>query len=389
MSKKVVVAMSGGVDSSVAAALMKQDGYDVTGVMLKLWNGSAANNESGCCSLDAAEDARRVAQVLDIPFYVLNFADRFSGTVIANFKAQYSAGLTPNPCVECNRSIKFHALMERARAWGADLLATGHYARIEESEGEFRLLKGSDAGKDQSYVLYMLTREELASARFPVGEYSKSEIRDMARSLGLRVAEKPESQDLCFVPAGDTHTFISETIPAASRPGPIVNSQGERLGTHRGFGHYTVGQRRGLGIGAGLPLYVTEIRATDNTIVVGSQDDGLASEITLSGATLVRPVAPQPRPRTGAKDGGAFSASVMTRYRGPQEQAEITIEGTRAFVRFARPVKRPAPGQAAVFYRDDEVLGGGIIETRATEHAGPNERNAVEKVGDMIERGRP
>ncbi|MGH2772160.1 MAG: tRNA 2-thiouridine(34) synthase MnmA [Actinomycetota bacterium] len=355
MKRKVVVAMSGGVDSSVAAALMKQDGYDVTGVMLKLWKGAAANNESGCCSVDAADDARRVAQVLDIPFYVLNFADRFSDTVIANFKAQYSAGLTPNPCVECNRSVKFRALMDRAKAWGADLLATGHYARIAESEGRLRLFRGSDAGKDQSYVLYMLTQQELACARFPVGEYSKGEIRDIARSLGLRVAGKAESQDLCFVPAGDTHSFISDSIPAASRPGPIVDHEGERLGTHRGFGHYTVGQRRGLGIGNGLPLYVTEVRATDNTIVVGSQDEGLVTEITLSGANLVSPVAPEPRET-------AFVASVMTRYRGPEEPAQIAIEGTRALVRFPRPVRRPAPGQAAVFYRGDEVLGGGIIE---------------------------
>ncbi|HEX2179869.1 MAG TPA: tRNA 2-thiouridine(34) synthase MnmA, partial [Actinomycetota bacterium] len=281
--RRAVVAMSGGVDSSVAAALMKEDGYEVTGIMLKLWKGAAANNESGCCSVDAAEDARRVAQVLDIPFYVLNFADEFSATVIDNFTRQYAAGLTPNPCVECNRSIKFAALLDRARQYDAEVLATGHYARTDRAGGRYRLLRAREHGKDQSYVLYMLGQAELELARFPVGEYSKPEIRGIAESLGLRTAHKPESQDLCFVPNGDTHRFIAEQVPEGSVPGPIVTPDGRELGRHRGFAHYTVGQRKGLGIGVGLPLYVTEVRASDNTVVVAEGGEMKVDEVQVDG----------------------------------------------------------------------------------------------------------
>ena len=347
---KAVVAMSGGVDSSVAAALMKEDGYEVTGIMLKLWRGEAANNESGCCSVDAAEDARRVAQVLDIPFYVLNFADRFSSTVIENFTRGYAAGLTPNPCVECNRSIKFSALLDRSRQYEAEVLATGHYSRTELYRGRFRLLRARQAEKDQSYVLHMLGQEELAMARFPVGNYSKPEIRQIAASLGLRTAGKPESQDLCFVPGGDTHAFISKQLPEGSTPGPVVDAQGRRVGTHRGFAHYTVGQRKGLGVGGGLPLYVVEVRSSDNTLVVAGAGDMKVDRIDVGGVSLV----------SGLR-GAQFQASVMTRYRGSEHPATVRVEGSRATVTFEEPQPRPAPGQAAVFYRGEEVVGGGTI----------------------------
>ncbi|MEX2588304.1 MAG: tRNA 2-thiouridine(34) synthase MnmA [Actinomycetota bacterium] len=350
MSKpKAVVAMSGGVDSSVAAALMKEDGYDVTGIMLKLWKGAAANNDSGCCSVDAAEDARRVAQVLDIPFYVLNFADQFSRTVIEDFKQQYGRGMTPNPCVVCNRSIKFEALLERAHAYGAHVLATGHYARTLLRDGRYRLQRAVQAGKDQSYVLYMLGQQQLQMARFPVGSYPKEEIRQIAESLDLRTANKPESQDLCFVPGGDSHAFVSQNVPQGSVSGPIVTADGRRLGTHKGFAHYTIGQRKGLGVSAGLPLYVKEIRAGDNTVVVADAEHLRVDGMDLDQVSFV----------AGAP--GEFRASVMTRYRGAEVPATVRADGGSARVDFDEPQPRPAPGQAAVFYDGDEVLGGGTI----------------------------
>lgn len=354
MKRKAIVAMSGGVDSSVAAALMKEDGYEVTGIMLKLWKGEAANNESGCCSVDAAEDARRVAQVLDIPFYVLNFADQFSRTVIDNFTSQYAAGLTPNPCVECNRSIKFAALLDRARAYDAGILATGHYARTDQVGGRYRLRRASEPGKDQSYVLYMLGQPELELARFPVGEYPKAEIREIARSLGLRTADKPESQDLCFVPEGDSHAFIRERVPAGSVPGPIVTDKGEKLGTHKGFAHYTVGQRKGLGVGVGVPLYVREIRAADNTVVVAGAGQLETRSMVVGDLSFVAGGCPD-----------TFRTSVMTRYRGTEVPVTVTVTGTSAQVEFDEPQPRPAPGQTAVFYDGDEVMGGGAIHSVA------------------------
>ncbi|CAN5879418.1 tRNA 2-thiouridine(34) synthase MnmA [soil metagenome] len=350
MKKRAVVAMSGGVDSSVAAALMKQDGYDVTGIMLKLWKGAAAGNQSGCCSVDAAEDARRVAQVLDIPFYVLNFADEFTGTVIDNFKRQYAAGLTPNPCVECNRSIKFAMLLDRARQYDAEVLATGHYARTACVDGRYRLLRARERSKDQSYVLHMLGQAELELARFPVGEYPKSQIRQIAASLGLRTANKPESQDLCFVPDGDTHSFIADQIPEGSVPGRIVNADGNQVGTHKGFAHYTVGQRKGLGIGLGVPLYVAEIRSDDNTVVVAGAGEMKVDRIRVEDVNFV-----------GSPPEGKFRTSVMSRYRGREAPATVAVAGKVATVTYDEPQDRPAPGQTAVFYDGEEVVGGGTI----------------------------
>jgi len=350
MKPKAVVAMSGGVDSSVAAALMKDAGYDVTGIMLKLWKGAAANNESGCCSVDAAEDARRVAQVLDIPFYVLNFADHFAATVIANFKQEYAKGRTPNPCVQCNRSVKFATLMERAKSYGATVLATGHYARVAGSDNGFSLSRGLDPDKDQSYVLYMLDQGELAHAKFPVGEYRKSEIREIASSLGLRVAGKAESQEICFVPDGDSHAFIQEHVTGGSEPGPILGQDGVRLGTHRGVAHYTVGQRRGLGIGAGFPLYVREINAENNTLLVAPLSEMLSIGMEVEEVSFVAGRSP-----------AWFRAGVMTRYRGPEASATVEVLADRACVTFDTPQSPPAPGQSAVFYHGDQVLGGGTI----------------------------
>jgi len=343
--------MSGGVDSSVAAALMKDAGWDVTGIMLKLWSGPAANNESGCCSLDAAEDARRVAQVLDIPFYVFNFAEEFARTVVDDFVSAYAQGRTPNPCVTCNRAIKFSALAGRARAVGAEALATGHYARVDTVGGQRRLLRARDRAKDQSYVLYMLDQAELSWTHFPVGEYSKPEIREIAASLGLRTAHKPESQEICFVPGGRLHPFLEQAVPEGSRPGPILDPNGSRIGTHRGFAHYTVGQRRGLGVGVGLPLYVREVRPDDNAVVVAPAGEQRITELTLSGASFV-----------GADSPDVLRAAVMTRYRGPEADGTLERRGASWTYRFDEPQPPSAPGQAAVFYRGEEVLGGGTID---------------------------
>lgn len=350
MKKKAVVAMSGGVDSSVAAALMKDAGYEVIGIMMKLWDKTAANNESGCCSIDAAEDARRVAQVLDIPFYVLNFAKEFSRTVVADFVSNYARGRTPNPCIQCNRSIKFSMLLERARAYGAWVLATGHYARVDRAGDRFRLLRARDRTKDQSYVLYMLDQDELSTARFPVGEFAKSEIREIAASLGLRTAHKPESQEICFVPNGDTHAFLSERVPHGSRPGPVISAGGEHIGTHRGFAHYTIGQRRGLGVAAGMPLYVKEVSPADNAVLVDTADRIRTSEMDLEDVSFV----------SGEQE-GPLRVSVMTRYRGAETAAVVSNDGESWRVVLDEPSSPAAPGQAAVFYRGDEVVGGGTI----------------------------
>ena len=356
MKRKAVVAMSGGVDSSVAAALMVEAGYDVTGVMLKLWRGEAANSASGCCNVGAAEDARRVADHLGIPFYVLNMAERFEESVIADFHAAYSAGLTPNPCVRCNQWIKFDALLERAKALGADVLVTGHYARVRHDRGRHRLLRGVDSHKDQSYVLWMLRQEELARTRFPIGEMTKSETRARAHELGLRTAAKPDSQEICFVRGGDLGAYVSASIPAAAEEGPIVDTRGRQLGSHRGIGNYTVGQRKGLGISLGTPVFVSSIDAATRTVVVGSRQDLAVSAIETEETRLV------------AGPSG-LGTKVLVQHRAHGDAFSATVEscgGGRARLRYEVPVDALAPGQSAAFYSaddPDELLGGGIIST--------------------------
>ena len=346
---KAVVAMSGGVDSSVSAALLKEQGYDVTGIMLKLWKGEDQNNNSGCCSVGAAEDARRVADVLDIPFYVFNFADRFEQTVIADFDRTYAKGRTPNPCVRCNQWIKFDALLERAKQLGADVLATGHYARVEQFGDRYRLLRGADPAKDQSYVLWMLSQEDLRHARFPVGDIPKTETRRIATELGLRTAAKPDSQEICFVREGDLDGYLSEKVAAANRPGPIADRDGHILGEHRGVGRYTIGQRKGLGISLGMPVFVTGIDAGTNTLTVGDRGDLEVSALELDELSFVG----EPLPA---------GTSVGVQYRSHGEVFRAVVSGSR--VEFTDPVEAVAPGQSAVMYsvdRPEEVLGGGIV----------------------------
>jgi tRNA-specific 2-thiouridylase len=354
MGKKAVVAMSGGVDSSVTAALLKDEGYDVTGIMLKLWKGDELNHNSGCCNLGAADDARRVADRLDIPFYVFNFADRFEETVVRDFHDTYAAGMTPNPCVRCNQWIKFDALLERAKALGADVLATGHYARVREGGGRYRLLRGVDANKDQSYVLWMLTQDELAMCRFPVGEMTKPETRSIAEDLGLRTAHKPDSQEICFVRAGDLDAYVTDKMPEATAPGPLVDTTGAVLGEHRGIGRYTIGQRKGLGISLGEPVFVNAIDPVSRTITVGTKEDLLSASVAVGEARFS---AQPPEKGTGVL--------VQHRAHGTVTPGTLGTVGSDTFeLHFRPPIEAVAPGQSAVLYSaedPDEVLGGGII----------------------------
>lgn len=353
MKRKAVVAMSGGVDSSVTAALLVEAGYDVTGIMLKLWKGEHQNNNSGCCNLGAADDARRVADVLDIPFYVFNFADHFERTVVADFNDTYASGRTPNPCIRCNQWIKFDALLERARDLGAEVLATGHYARVREDGGRYRLLRGVDATKDQSYVLWMLTQSDLAHCRFPVGEMAKAETRSIAAELGLRTATKPDSQEICFVRDGDLGTYLSERVAEADQPGEIVDTSGRVVGEHGGIARYTIGQRKGLGISLGMPVFVTSIDAGSNRIVVGDRADLEVERVTLDEVSFV---AEPPGPHE----------DVLVQYRahGDVSPARLELDGAQVRVSFETPVEAVAPGQSAALYRasdPEELLGGGII----------------------------
>ncbi len=352
--------MSGGVDSSMAAALLREEGFDVFGVTLQLWPKEMAfrdfDRHHGCCSLDAVEDARRVAAALAIPYYVFNFEEEFQRTVIAHFTEAYLSGRTPNPCIACNEHVKFGLLMRKALALGADYVATGHYARVTgDDQIGFQLRRAKDAGKDQSYVLYQLGQRELAHVRFPVGELTKSEVRRRARELGLITADKPDSQDLCFIADGSYRDYLRERFGDRIRPGAIEDARGQVVGGHAGVALYTVGQRSGLALNArgpnSAPAYVTAIDARRNVLRVG---DATALAIDSCRAADVRFVAGQP-PAEG------FSASVKVRARAPEVEAEVFVHGQAATIRFTQAQRGVAPGQAIVFYRTDVVLGGGVI----------------------------
>jgi tRNA-specific 2-thiouridylase len=351
-NKRVVVAMSGGVDSAVAAGLLAREGYEVVGVTLRLWTQDdplASRYQRRCCPVEDIDDASAVAGALGIPHYVLNMEREFAANVVDYFVDEYQRGRTPNPCLPCNEHIKFRALLDRARALDADCLATGHYARIERDGGAYRLLTAVDAEKDQSYVLYMLGQAELSRVLFPVGAYRKEEVRALAAELGLPVAGKPDSADICFLPTEDYRDFIAQRV--AQTEGDIVDSEGRVVGRHRGLAAYTIGQRRGLGVALGERRFVTSLDPQRNLISIGSEEELYSDALS---AESVRWVAGEPPARE-------FEADVKIRYRTEAARALVQPNEAGIEVRFQRPQRAVAAGQAVVVYRNDEVLGGGII----------------------------
>jgi tRNA-uridine 2-sulfurtransferase len=350
----ILVAMSGGVDSSVAAALMVRRGYDVVGITLQIWQESQTDpRHAGCCSLGAVEDARRVARNLGIPHYVINFKEEFRRSVIDNFADEYAAGRTPNPCVQCNKHVKFDLLLAKMRELGCSTLVTGHYARIRRSgDGSYRLLRARGDEKDQSYVLYMLGQKELAVSKFPMGEFrNKAEARRLARDLGLHLADKPDSQEICFVSeAGGYREFLRKARPEAFSEGEVVDEAGELVGAHAGLSDFTVGQRRGIGVSGRDPLYVLRLEPTSNRVVVGPDASLLTREVPLED--LYWP--------SGTPHEGPLGVMAKIRYNMAPKAARL-YGGDSPRLEFREPVRAVTPGQIAVAYRGATVLAGGTI----------------------------
>ena len=357
--KKVVVAMSGGVDSSTALALLVEQGYECIGVSMQLWDYSKKNDSSGatpgsCCTLDDIHDARRVAEGLGVPFYVVNVEDAFSKDVVDYFVSSYLNGATPNPCIKCNQILKFEVLLKKALGLEADFLATGHYARIVDAPWGRKLVQGADPSKDQSYFLFTMTQGQLERVLFPVGGLTKKEVRERARSLGLKTSEKAESQEICFVEEPSYADFLSSRIDLPS--GEIVDPEGRVLGPHKGLFNYTIGQRKGLNLSGG-PFYVLDIDTANNRLVVGPESLLYSGGLIANEVNWINPEA------SAAAKSGLDGVTVKIRYRHPGAQCRVTIlPDGKIKTEFREPQKAVAPGQAVVIYKDDEVLGGGWIE---------------------------
>jgi tRNA-specific 2-thiouridylase len=358
-TKQVVVAMSGGVDSSVAAALLKEQGYDLIGVTMVL-SCTTSSSDRSCCSMSAAADAKKVADILGIPHYTLNFKDEFKRDVIDNFIEEYKNGRTPNPCIRCNQLIKFDLLLKKAEELGAKFVATGHYARIESrkqsavsSQPEYILKKGIDNKKDQAYVLYRLNQETLQQVLFPLGEMTKEDVRKRAKELKLPVADKKESQEICFIEDDDYVRFLKEKVPEAVKPGPILDREGNVVGEHEGIAFYTIGQRKGVGAHKGQPKYVIGIDPVKNAVIIGDDEDTLKSELKAEAVSFI----------SGEIPSEPLAVTAKIRYNSTEAEAVLLPggEGNGVRVEFEEPQRAVTPGQSVVFYKGDEVIGGGII----------------------------
>lgn len=359
--KSVMLGMSGGVDSSVAAAVLKEKGYEVVGVTLQIWQDmdeERKQTEGGCCSLSAVSDARRVADKLGINYYVLNFKDIFHEKVIDYFNEEYLRGRTPNPCIACNRFVKFEAMLGKAVSMGMDFVATGHYARIgyNGDTGRYQLEKSVTAAKDQTYALYTLTQEQLSRTLFPIGDYEKDKVRQIARELELPVANKPDSQEICFVEDNDYGRYISENTDAEVRPGWFVDRDGKKLGMHKGIIHYTVGQRKGLGISFGKPMFVVAINPENNTVVLGDETEVFSRGLVASDLNFI----------SIPELTGEMRVNAKIRYNAKEAPAVIfPMQDGRVKVLFDEPQRAITPGQSVVFYEGSVVVGGGVIENSA------------------------
>lgn len=354
---KVVVGMSGGVDSSVAAYLLKEQGYDVIGVTMQIWQDEeqvAQEENGGCCGLSAVDDARRVAAALEIPYYVMNFKKEFKENVIDYFVEEYQNGRTPNPCIACNRYVKWESLLQRSLSIGAEYIATGHYARVVQLEnGRYTLRRSATLAKDQTYALYNLTQEQLKRTLMPVGKYTKDEVRAIAEKINLRIANKPDSQDICFVPDGDYAAYIEEEAGVKVPEGNFVLTDGTVLGRHKGITHYTVGQRKGLGLALGYPAFVLEIRPETNEVVIGTKEESMTTQLRARNLNFM------------AVEDLTEPLHVFTKIRYNHKGAWCTIEKTgedEVLCTFDEPQRAVTPGQAVVFYDGEYVLGGGTIQ---------------------------